>query len=338
MSKYINDIIDYAEGNLSEADRLRFEQELARNAVLKQEYALFGVVGNALRAKFDIADVESDGALPGALKQAESLVEHFERNPSRYSDIRSFIDSSILNPDDAALEAEVAQIQAEISEESIDGFTREWVKEWGEIRDDRSEHRYRSIAGFVSQSMADVPNTPRVRSLKWYNRPALRIVGLSAAAGLALLFVVRSLVAPVSPDDLFNENYKPYQAFTSISRSNDGNLTSKYNQAIVNYRQGNYELAAIEFDLIMRVDTFNVSTRFFAGLSQIELSNYPAAIELLSSVEQHNADYSIEAKWYLGLCHVKVNNLSEAIPYFEQLSSEPGYYQEPSRDILRQIR
>ena len=60
MNNSIKYAIDYKDGNLSESEMLKFEDELAKDKDLRFEFNLLNSVDKAMRAKLDIEDVNED--------------------------------------------------------------------------------------------------------------------------------------------------------------------------------------------------------------------------------------------------------------------------------------
>lgn len=334
MRSFTEYIIDYTEGKLSENDRIKFETELMHNPELKKEYELFMLVNEVMQGKVDIDEVNNDLNLSKTNKESIKLVAEFKNDPTKFSKIQSFVEDSLIGEEEKHLQAELDQINKEIKETNVNSITHEWVNQWN---NNGSASNQQEIRSFVTTSLNDKENQS-AKKISWYKSSMVRIISLSAAATLAVVFVIRSLIVPVSPEMLYELNYKPYQAITLVTRSSDIDLNNMYNQAIVNYRQGNYEIAALEFDLLMKTDTFRVAPCFFAGLSNIEIGNFGKAINLLTAVTAKKSDYAIEAKWYAGLSYLKIGDKANAIPYFESLSETPGYFQKPSKKILRKLR
>lgn len=333
MKNTIKYIIDYKDGNLSELEMLKFEDELAKDKNLRFEFNLLNSVDRAMRAKFDIDDVNADITLERIDNESRKTVDEYNKESAKRSEIKSFISEALMTDE----EKEIAQIEKEINENGVDKITADWVQDWNNSQTGFASIKHKEVTQFVKQSIIkETQIKPADLKISWYKTTLTRTISISAAATLALFFVVRSFIAPSSPQNLFETNYKPYQAFTSVTRSDDEN-TVNYNQAIVNYRQGNYELAAIEFELLMKSDTFNVAPYFFAGLSQIELGNYSKAIELLDEVVKKNRDFSTEAQWYLGLTYLKTGDTLKSISYFTDLKENSNYYKNQAATLLKKL-
>ncbi|MGE0079209.1 MAG: tol-pal system YbgF family protein [Bacteroidales bacterium] len=337
MKNYTELITEYIEGSLSEIERKKFESELNRNKTLREQYDLLKLVNEVMQAKLDIDEINEEHSLQSIDEQTNQLVAEFKKEPSKFNDIKMFVEDSISSLE----EIELQHIYQDIYESKVDDVTAEWVKEWDNSQGNFSSLKYNEIRSFINKALSENDNhtisKESTRTISWYKNSFIRIASLSAAATLALLLMVRTLITPASPEKLFESNYQPYSAITSVTRGSSNSQTMNYNEAIVNYRQGNYQKAAVAFDLILKSDTFNIAPHFFSGLSLIELGDYSKAIYHLNKVVQNDADFSIEAQWYLGLTYLKVGDKENATIYLKNLSDTPGYYQGKATKLLEEI-
>jgi hypothetical protein len=67
-------IIDYTEGNLSNADRMKFETELIRNKDLKDEYDLFLLVNEVMQGKIDLEEINAETSLSNVDEQTKQMI------------------------------------------------------------------------------------------------------------------------------------------------------------------------------------------------------------------------------------------------------------------------
>lgn len=340
MGSFIKYIIDYTEGNLSESERKVFEDELLHNSELKQEYDTFIYVNKTMQGNADINSIEPELENIKIDEESKKLIEEYQKNPLKYDSIRDFVKSATLNSNEERINIEVNQINEEIREKNIDTITKKWVDEWNSDHPSIEINEKNKIRNFVTSSLEGDQNSNiskhNTPAITWYKSTVFKIVGFSVAASIVILFVLQTLILPTDPNELFETNYKPYQAITTITRGSETEMMN--NQALMNYRQGNYEIAALEFDLLVSKDPQDIAALFFGGLSNIELGNYTKAIDLLSKVKAKNLDYTIEARWYIGLISLKTGDVEGAYQEFEALSKNPGFYQKTSKNILRKLK
>jgi len=159
-----------------------------------------------------------------------------------------------------------------------------------------------------------------------------------AAAMIAALLVIYTLVPSESRSESIYNQY--YATIGVISPVNDEyrSINLEFINAIESYNDRDYRAASTKFLNLSKDKPRWVSPRFYAGVSEMELENYPLAIEHLSWVVEQNRGFKREAQWYLGLAHLKIDEISKATSCFEGLSSSDGIYQNSAREILSQIK
>lgn len=159
-----------------------------------------------------------------------------------------------------------------------------------------------------------------------------------AAATIAALLVIYTLVPSESRSgSIYNQYYKTIGV---ISPVNDEyrSINLEFINAIESYNDRDYRAASTKFLNLTKDKPRWVSPRFYAGVSEMELENYPIAIEHLSWVVEQNRGFKREAQWYLGLAYLKTEEISKATSCFEELSKSDETYQISAREILNQIK
>jgi hypothetical protein len=159
-----------------------------------------------------------------------------------------------------------------------------------------------------------------------------------AAAMIAALLVIYTLVPSPSPNDIVYNQY--YETIDVHSSTNDGfrGISPEFIKAVELYYNRDYRAASTTFLNVSESKPQWVSPRFYAGISAMELEHYPTAIEHLTWVVAQNRAFIREAKWYLGLAYLKIDEVPKATSCFEELSSSDGIYQNSAREILNQIK
>lgn len=160
-----------------------------------------------------------------------------------------------------------------------------------------------------------------------------------AAAVIGAVFFVRSLLPSADPDRLFNKFYEPLNLVSDVTRgpadAQDG-LTLE--AAIMNYKKGEYEKAVEGFAKTGMNDGLEGDIVFYQGIANLAARNYSEASSLLSKAVSYNANFNIEARWYLALTYLKTGDIIKAEECFKELALTPGYYKEPSDRILRRLK
>jgi len=161
-----------------------------------------------------------------------------------------------------------------------------------------------------------------------------------AAASLLLIALVAGslvLINPgnYSPAKLFKMYYKSGETI-GISRSGNGSVV----EALLYFSKGEYQTADGLFDKILNYDPQNYSVMYYSGISNIEIKNYPKAIQMFESIIQDGNNLYIEnAEWYLGLSYLVAGNIDKSNKLFESIASSPDhYYAKDAKSILEKIK
>jgi tetratricopeptide (TPR) repeat protein len=161
-----------------------------------------------------------------------------------------------------------------------------------------------------------------------------------AAASLLLIALVAGsliLINPggYSPAKLFKMYYKSGETI-GVSRSGNGNMV----EALLYFSKNDYKAADGLFEKILVNDPQNFAVMYYSGISNIEMKNYPKAIQMFESIIQNGDNLYIEnAEWYLGLSYLVEGNVDKANKHFESIASSPdNYYAKDAKSILEKIK
>jgi len=160
-----------------------------------------------------------------------------------------------------------------------------------------------------------------------------------AAASVLLIAIVAGsliLINPggYSPEKLFKMYYKSGETI-GVSRSGNGNMV----EGLLLFSKNEYEAADILFGKILANDPRNFAVMYYSGISNIEMKNYPKAIQMFETIIGDKGNLYIEnAQWYLGLSYLASENLEQASKIFNTIAETPGhYYAKDAKSILEKI-
>ena len=308
--------------------------------------ALFESIGEYMKGVLDIEEIRNDPALSIARGTVENMISDYNNNIAVNKENEKFIRESFSDKKTTdAVSEEIKNIRKEIADNRLNEITSEWVKEWHEKkqRSGINDAKTEEIRNFISGSISSPVKEP-LKIIDEDNNKVSRIwlfaryATLSAAALIGVFLLIRTLLPSSDPDKLFDSYYKPFDAMSPVTRSNNNVETDSYSSAIESYKTGNYQEAAILFAGIMQKDPKAGSAQFLLGLSQLANKNFNQAINLLSGVANDSGEYGKEARWYLGLTYLKTANKQKATECFEYLARSNGFYRERSEEILRRLR
>ena len=247
------------------------------------------------------------------------------------------------NNEEAGLEDEINDIRMERGKKDIDKVTEGWVKDWMEKgqKNTDTDDRSRERKEYILNSLAETDSEMNFRTLPAKSAGKslfLRFALPAAAAITGALILIKTLLPSWNPDKLYAKFYEPLNAVSPVTRSAEVGLSGSYASAVENYINHNYQAAALGFLEVIQQDDQNVPSRFFMGISQMELGNYDQAVKMLEDVVSRQGDYLKEARWYLGLAYIKTGSKEKAAGCFEILAGTPGYYNLRAREILHRLR
>lgn len=178
------------------------------------------------------------------------------------------------------------------------------------------------------------------------NRNILRFVGNTRkswelAAACAVFAVVIGgtweYLDGRKPANVYAQFYSPYQSF-GIDRSG-GKVQGVLSLALQKYNEQRYQEALSLFQLVIKQNGNDPAGNFYAGMSYQELRQYQKAIYHYDRVIRNHDNLFVEqAEWYMGLCFLQTNNRNKAIPLFQKIQNEHGYYGSKAEKILKEIR
>ena len=160
------------------------------------------------------------------------------------------------------------------------------------------------------------------------------------AASFIILFGIGITIwlnfRPYSPNKLYAMYYEPYKLDFEITRDSlpANEFIVKAQKAFLNGETEN----TIKY--IEQAITENPENRqLYLNLGSIYMvtAQFEKAITIYEKLPSDAGYYYETARWYLGLCYVKIENQEKAIEVFTQLKTEGKYYTEKTTDILNRI-
>lgn len=160
----------------------------------------------------------------------------------------------------------------------------------------------------------------------WYAAASVLMVGM-IIGGLLLINP-----GGVSYEKLFKEYYNPETI--GLSRSNVDMA-----EALRYFSKNDYQTAEGLFDKILTTDPSNIAVIYYSGISNIEIKNYPKAVEMFETIINDGKNLYIEnAEWYLGLTHLAAGEISQADVVFNEIALKSDhYYNSKAKSILEKI-
>jgi TolA-binding protein len=273
------------------------------------------------------------------------MISDYQENAVHNKNNEKFIIDSLADePPEEKFINQVSEIKDEIRRNNLNDISSEWVKEWNEKKqmngnkDAKTEEIRNFIAGALKEGISSDKQTFERNRKLFGSSQATRYTSLAAAAVIAAVLLIRSLIPSDDPQKIFSKYYEPFNAVSSITRSAGTGESESFSRAIISYKSGEYQVAAAGFTNAMSGGTESNSAIFYLGVTELQLGNYDSAIKLLNEVANQKNTYAKEATWYLGLAYLQSGNQIKASECFEILARSPGFYSRRSEKILRLLR
>lgn len=156
-----------------------------------------------------------------------------------------------------------------------------------------------------------------------------------AAIVITVFFFVRQ--NQLTNMDLFSDYYEPYmksEKIFEIARSSDN-----FYYAVQVFEARDYARAALLFMQLSDSSELQVYASFYAGITFMEMGKWEdALISLKDAVKLDDSQMTDVARWYLGLCFLRIDDSKAAREQFEILILSKNEFTARSRRILRIMR
>jgi len=161
---------------------------------------------------------------------------------------------------------------------------------------------------------------------------------LAIAATVVVALLITALIFlrqnKLTHPDLFTKYYEPYvksEEVFEITRSSDN-----FYYAVKVFEAGDYARAALLFMQLSDSSELKVYATFYAGLNCIQMGKWEDAVTKLQEVvTSGETKINNVARWYLGLCFLRIDDSESARLQFEKLASEKNEFTSRSKRILR---
>jgi tetratricopeptide (TPR) repeat protein len=161
----------------------------------------------------------------------------------------------------------------------------------------------------------------------WYAAASVLLVGL--IIGGMLLFNPGGY----SPEKLF----RMYYSSETLGPSRSGNVDMV--EALRCFSKNDFQTAEKLFDEILANDPSNIAVKYYSGISNIEVKNYPKAIQMFDSIVYDGDNLYVDnAEWYLGLTYLAAQQVEQANVIFTKIAADNEHdYNAKAKDILEKI-
>jgi tetratricopeptide (TPR) repeat protein len=155
-----------------------------------------------------------------------------------------------------------------------------------------------------------------------------------AAVLLGVLFIHNFY----SPSNKFSKDLIPTEEGLPVLMSTNSNLV--FDNAMSQFKYGNYNLASKEFSIALKKNPTNDTTLYFLSISFLQNGDYKESIKILNELmKQPNSKYYEKGEFYLALSYWAENRNKEALLLLNKISNDkehPFFLQ--SKAIVNKFR
>ena len=139
---------------------------------------------------------------------------------------------------------------------------------------------------------------------------------------------------------LFADNFSPYpDVLTSKGVAADTLITEKMLAKGLNaYSTARYDTAQQIFRTLFGNDPENDTLAFYLSNAIMATGSITQEVTLmLKKIQNKGGIFAEQARWYLALAYLKMNDYRESVLVLHQISGEPGIYKEKAEALIRAI-
>ncbi len=176
----------------------------------------------------------------------------------------------------------------------------------------------------------------RPRNKTWY---------ISIAASVCLLIGayfglhVQDRLFPLNNNEIYGTYFTPFEAPKITIRSPEAPSPSDLQMAFDSYEQQKYGQALKVFEQYSKANPNHSLVWFYIGNCYLSMNGKEAAAvpAFKKVIELKDYDFIDEARWYLALAYIKIDDNENAIEQLKIIEEKEGRYYEKAARILRMV-
>jgi tetratricopeptide (TPR) repeat protein len=216
--------------------------------------------------------------------------------------------------------------------DETDKLSLEDISKYGRDRRGAPDEQTTAFKEMLDRTEKEISN-----KVSWSFKKNLPIRFAIAATVIVAILVTLFIIIrqnKITTGDLFTLYYSPYvetEEVFEITRSSDN-----FYYALKVFEAGDYARAAVLFEELSDTVELKVYAIFYSGLTCMQMGKWEEAVKKLEEVLGYGETRVSEpARWYLGLCFLRLDDSKSARKQFEILASAKNEYSIKSRRILR---
>ncbi len=161
----------------------------------------------------------------------------------------------------------------------------------------------------------------------------------AVAAVITFFMVATAVVINIntkpSGGKLFDEYFTPFNSGGAYGYvRGDSVKNDLQHQAFNYYDQEEYTLADDYFDRILDKDSKNIMALFYSGNALMAIGQINEAIERFREVISLHQGLEVQAKWYMALCYLKIEDYTNMIPLLKDIVKTNTRYSDMAVELL----
>ncbi len=238
--------------------------------------------------------------------------------------ILEFFTNELSQDERAALKGEMV-VNSELKEDMK--LQQEVLFSIANEQDDFSDFR-KQLEGIGNELLNEDKNDRRsFPQINYWLAAASVVIVVGLASYLGLL-----QDSTYNNDQAFADYYVAYGSDLTIRGAESSN---DFTKAVEMYQAGDMEQAIEAF---AEIEDENVELAgFFIALCNMEMGNIENAKIKLYETKENSIFYEEQIKWYLALCHIKLDEYKEAELLLTQLMTANGAYSQQSGALLKKL-
>ncbi len=164
-----------------------------------------------------------------------------------------------------------------------------------------------------------------------------------AVAASFTFFVVAAIVllninTRPTNEALFDEYFTTFENGAGYAIVRGDSVTENIqNMAFYYYDLEEYTLASEYFGQVSSEEFNNVIILFYSGNALLAINQVNGAIDCFKQVIAIGNGLEIQAKWYLALCYLKLDDHEKMYSLLKEIVDSSTRYSEPAKDLLKKI-
>jgi len=162
-----------------------------------------------------------------------------------------------------------------------------------------------------------------------------------AAASIAMIMAAGGAVKYFQPNTdneaIFQKYYIPYETTVSY-RSGNTETDRLLLKAMECYQARDYSKALMLFEEVLETKQSDMALNLYSGISYMETEKYQNASQSFNKIIDNNDNLFVEqAKWYLAMCYIKIQDNNKAEKLLEELIEQNSYYKDLASKVLKDL-